>query len=164
MWVFVFLSRRHHHRLWNRGQLLTDRIIHTCSFLLFLTQGVTTDYHCIDSYMQLSYCNLCAGRADSPCLPNCIHVIESCLVNISMIDDVWRTFIGRGSKLENLESRWTFRCHGARRIFQWDREGSLVDWPVDLRCCDDVSEFGWCAKQRGMWLDEPLLLVSNRCL
>ena len=56
---------------------------------------MTTDYHCIDSYMQLSYCNLCAGQKELPCLSNCINVIESCLVNVSLINDVWINFIGK---------------------------------------------------------------------
>ncbi|CAF3574682.1 unnamed protein product [Rotaria sp. Silwood1] len=55
--------------------------------------SVTTDNHCIDSYMQLSYCNLCSGRKELPCLSNCINIIESCLINISLINDVWINFI-----------------------------------------------------------------------
>ncbi|CAF0818070.1 unnamed protein product [Rotaria sordida] len=58
-----------------------------------LSTSVTTDYHCIDSYMQLSYCNLCSGRNELPCLSNCMNVIESCLVNITLIDDIWKNFI-----------------------------------------------------------------------
>lgn len=44
--------------------------------------------------MQLSYCNLCSGRNELPCLSNCINVIESCLINISLIHDLWTNFIG----------------------------------------------------------------------
>jgi hypothetical protein len=45
--------------------------------------------------MQLSYCNLCAGQKELPCLTNCISVIESCLVNVSLINDIWINFIGK---------------------------------------------------------------------
>ncbi|CAF3532192.1 unnamed protein product [Adineta steineri] len=65
-----------------------------------LSTSVTTDYHCIDSYMQLSYCNLCSGRHELPCLNNCMNIIESCLVNITLIDDVWRNFI---DAIENID-------------------------------------------------------------
>ncbi|CAF2044632.1 unnamed protein product [Rotaria magnacalcarata] len=58
-----------------------------------LSTSVTTDYHCIDAYMQLSYCNLCGGRGELPCLSNCMNVIESCMVNVTLIDDVWKIFI-----------------------------------------------------------------------
>ncbi|CAF5140262.1 unnamed protein product, partial [Rotaria magnacalcarata] len=43
--------------------------------------------------MQLSYCNLCGGRGELPCLSNCMNVIESCMVNVTLIDDVWKIFI-----------------------------------------------------------------------
>lgn len=72
------------------------KISHMISFVVFYSfQSVTTDYHCIDSYMQLSYCNLCSGRHELPCLSNCMNVIESCLGNLTLIDDVWRNFIGK---------------------------------------------------------------------
>jgi hypothetical protein len=67
------------------------------SMFEFYFQSVTTDYHCIDSYMQLVYCNPCAGRNELPCRINCISTIESCLVNVSLIDDVWRTFLSKCS-------------------------------------------------------------------
>ncbi|CAF2978945.1 unnamed protein product [Rotaria sp. Silwood2] len=43
--------------------------------------------------MQLSYCNLCSGRKELPCLSNCVNVIESCLINVSLINDIWINFI-----------------------------------------------------------------------
>ncbi|CAF3360705.1 unnamed protein product [Rotaria socialis] len=58
-----------------------------------MSMDITTDNHCIDSYIQLAYCNLCSGRKELPCLSNCINVIESCLINVSLINDVWINFI-----------------------------------------------------------------------
>src|SRR5256885_16938652 len=52
--------------------------------------------------MQLSYCNLCSGRNELPCLTNCANVIESCLVNITLINDIWRNFIGKNSYIKLL--------------------------------------------------------------
>ena len=57
-------------------------------------QSVTTDYHCIESYLQLAFCNLCRARDELPCRATCRRVMENCLVNGTLIDAVWREFIG----------------------------------------------------------------------
>ncbi|CAF1324498.1 unnamed protein product [Adineta steineri] len=79
----------------NLGKLfhLNELLKLSVELVQFMSKSVTTDHHCIDSYMQLSYCNLCSGRKELPCLSNCENIIESCLVNISLIHDVWTNFI-----------------------------------------------------------------------
>lgn len=56
---------------------------------------MTADDHCIDSYLQLSYCNLCSDYTELPCLSNCINTIESCLINVTLIDQIWTNFLGK---------------------------------------------------------------------
>lgn len=48
--------------------------------------------------MQLSYCNLCSGHEELPCLSNCVNIIESCLVNVTLINNIWKNFLGNYSK------------------------------------------------------------------
>ncbi|UJR22512.1 hypothetical protein I4U23_025562 [Adineta vaga] len=86
----------------NLGKLfqLNDLFKLSHELVQVLSTSVTTDYHCIDSYIQLSYCNLCQSRNELPCLSNCINTIESCLVNLTLIDDVWKDFI---DAIENVD-------------------------------------------------------------
>ncbi|CAF1565663.1 unnamed protein product [Adineta ricciae] len=86
----------------NLGKLfqLSDLFKLSHELVQVLSTSVTTDYHCIDSYMQLSYCNLCHNRNELPCLTNCMNIIESCLVNLTFIDDVWQNFI---DAIENVD-------------------------------------------------------------
>ncbi|CAF1653608.1 unnamed protein product, partial [Adineta ricciae] len=79
----------------NLGKLLhlNELLKLSLELVQFMSMSVTTDNHCVESYIQLTYCNLCSGRTELPCLSNCIHTIESCLVNISLINDLWMNFI-----------------------------------------------------------------------
>ena len=76
--------------------------------------------------MQLSFCNLCSGRRQLPCQSNCINVIESCLVNVTLINDIWMKFIGEYVRFLFVELSWIFALdslenlsyfHGMENVF-----------------------------------------------
>ncbi|CAF0869845.1 unnamed protein product, partial [Didymodactylos carnosus] len=79
----------------NLGSILDlYELLKTASELVqLISTGIGTDYHCIDLMTQLNYCNLCAGRNELPCYTSCKNVIESCLSNITLIDNTWKSFV-----------------------------------------------------------------------
>lgn len=115
-----------------------------CLSLLFhtwsLLQSVTTDHHCIDSYMQLSYCNLCGARTELPCLANCVDVLESCLVNITLIDNGWRTFLGKLERTFHLLSENGFGLDALENNAYFDNIDKVLS-SIGLSISDAVMAF-----------------------